>query len=99
MNKPLFAKLEKNQEGPILIIDKKGLLGEKLIDFLKAESEKLQIVFVSQNELESSEKQTLVLTIPFKKRIPIIPDGEYTHILFIYNGEKETFPILKACVK
>lgn len=72
---------EKKYERPILIVDKKGLIGRALCEKLKNES---LVVFVSR-ENPGIEHENLV-HIPFTKSFPTIPDNSYSHIILIDEG-------------
>ncbi len=74
---PALITTEKKHEYPILIVDKKGDIGEALAKELKVES---IIVFVSRKELISEEN---IIHVPFIKKIPKIPDNIYSHVFVI----------------
>lgn len=84
---------EINQKLPILIIDKKGSLGSSLAEMLR---EQFLIVLVSGKELIIHEN---IIHIPYRKRIPLIPDNSYSHIFIFYNGESEMIEMLPSFVK
>lgn len=74
---------------PILIIDKTGLVGEPLA--LKL-SKGFLIVFVSKKILESESENKNIISIPFTRRFPVIPDNKYSHIIIIADeGEDLEF--------
>lgn len=77
---------------PVLIVDKKGFIGEKLVRILR---EKALVVYVSAEEVEYHDN---VIHIPYRKRIPVIPDNKYSHIYVVYNGEKEIIDMLSSFV-
>lgn len=72
----------------LLIVDKKGTLG---LSLLTALSEQFSVVFVSK--IAPPSLPNYVLHVPFHKRIPIIPDEAYTHVIVFQNevGEVEDF--------
>lgn len=84
---------EENKNLPILIIDKKGLVGGALAATLR---EQFLIVLVSQRSVEDHKN---IIHIPFKKKIPVIPDNSYSHIFVFYNGEDESLEILPSLIK
>src|ERR1039457_2682784 len=84
---------EISQKLPLLIIDKKGKLGTSLAEKFK---EQFLIVLVSGRELDVHEN---IIHIPYRKKIPLIPDNVYSHIFVIYNGEKEILDMLSSFVK
>jgi hypothetical protein len=78
---------------PVLIIDKKGVLGTVLAEKLK---EQFLVVLVCGKEFEVQKN---IIHIPYVKKIPLIPDNEYSHIFIIYNGESELLEMLPSFVK
>jgi len=84
---------EENSSYPILIIDKNGIVGSSLADKLK---EQFLVVLVSGKELDIHKN---IIHIPYRKKIPVIPDNSYSHIFTFYNGEEETLEMLSVLVK
>lgn len=79
---------EKKQASLVLIIDKKGILGERLAQRLFKE---IQVVFVSEKEpLEDK-----VIWIPFENKPPVIPQGVYSNI-FVFENEEKTREIIPS---
>lgn len=78
---------------PVLIIDKKGVVGASLAHKLK---EQFLVVLVSGNALEFHKN---IIHIPYRRKIPVIPDNTYSHIFVLYNGEEEVLAILPTLVK
>lgn len=72
----------------LLIVDKKGTLGLSLIAMLK---DQFSIVFVSK--LDPINLGNNVVHVSFRKRIPVIPDVQYTHVVIFQKevGEVEDF--------
>ncbi len=68
---------EKKHDLPILVVDKKGLIGEEIVGELKNES---LVVYVSSKRPEFTDN---VVHIPYIKRFPTIPDNIYSHIFVI----------------
>lgn len=88
MTNPALITTKKNQNYPILIIDKHGLIGSALADELKEDS---LIVFVTSLKLDFSGN---IIHIPYTKKFPTIPDNIYSHIFIIDETEsffKEVF--------
>lgn len=90
MERPNFEVIvddKKNKrETYILIVDKKGSLGSALCKKL---IESCFVVFASHvfpKELSSSQNLSF---ISYRNNIPEIPQGWYSHIFIVYNGEKE----------
>lgn len=80
-NPSLVIESENKTNPPMLIIDKEGTIGNLLASKLKNES---LIVFLTGNEefLEEESEQE-VIKIPFRKKIPEIPENHYSHIFLI----------------
>lgn len=91
--RPVLVTSEQKQKFPILIIDKVGLIGTALAEKLQ---EQFLIVLVSGRELEVHQN---IIHIPYRKRIPLIPDNVYSHMFVIYNGEEEILDVLPSFVK
>lgn len=89
----LFISTEEKNKLPILIIDKKGMMGAK---FSAKLAEQFLLVLVSGLKFEFTQN---TIHIPYSKKIPKIPDNVYSHILVFYNGEKEVLDILPALMK
>ncbi len=70
---------------PILIVDKIGLIGEELA---KEFSQDYLVVLVSPKRF--SQKNGKVMHVAFKRRIPQVPDGRYSKIFIVDDGEKIT---------
>ena len=87
---PLF---EDNQNHPILIVDRKGEIGEALARELK---EHALIVYVSKKSPESTDN---IVYVPFEKQFPTIPDNRYSHIFLIDENFELTKDIIKPFLK
>ena len=93
MDRTALVSTEKKHEYPILIVDRKGVIGGELAEQLKNES---LVVFVSGKAVQADEN---IIHIPFVKRIPTIPDNVYSHI-FLVDEELELSPeILQSFLK
>lgn len=68
---------------PILLVDKEGTFGELLV---KKTQETHLTILVSSKEIEPVKN---LIYVPFKKRIPKIPDNTFSQIILCYQGEKE----------
>jgi hypothetical protein len=77
MNHSALAPAENNQDHPILVVDRKGKLGEVLVKELKSQA---LIVYVSENPPADLDN---VIHIPFVKKNPSIPDNVYSYIFLI----------------
>jgi hypothetical protein len=91
--RPLLIASEENTRLPVLIIDKKGFIGEKLADRLK---EQFLVVLVSG---KPSAYHRNIIHIPYKRKVPVIPDNSYSHIFVLYSGESEMLEILPPLVR
>ncbi len=92
-DRPHLVAQEENNALPILVIDKKGFVGSALSDKLK---EQFLVVLVSGRALELHSN---IIHIPFRKKTPVIPDNNYSHIFIFYNGEEEILSMLPAVMK
>nr|MBI5455751.1 DUF4012 domain-containing protein [Candidatus Levybacteria bacterium] len=93
MNHTALISLEKKHEYPILIIDKRGVLGEALAYKLKIES---LVILVSKN---ISNREEGILHIPYLKKFPTIPDNIYSHIFLIDEELEISKDIIKPLIK
>lgn len=99
-SRPTLIAIEEKQSLPILIVDKKGIIGTELADKLKKQ---FLIVLVSPEQVpvdgKEPEVDTNIIHIPYRRKVPIIPDNTYSHIFVFYNGEKEILDMLPAFMK
>ncbi len=83
MNKPALVseKIHDFSEQPILVIDKDGVIGEELVKKIKNEG---LVVYVSKDppNLENGDSENII-HIPFLKKIPSIPENNYSYIFLI----------------
>ncbi len=96
MHNTAIITSERNNN-PILIVDKKGDIGEVLAEKLRNES---LVVLVSKSYDSLLEN---IIHVPFVKTIPSIPDNIYSHIFLIDESldvsEKIIQPFLKKAEK
>jgi hypothetical protein len=90
--RPRLITTEENKSLPVLIIDKNGIVGSALAQVLK---EQFLIVLVSGRQ----EFHKNIIHIPYKRKVPVIPDNTYSHVFVFYNGEEETLAILPTLIK
>ncbi len=99
MNTTRLFIAEKKQSLPVLIVDKGGRLGhmqEKLGHMLAAKiSTSMITVLVSESEPVSEQ----VVFIPYKNRMPAIPDSLFSHIFLFYSGDKDLLGLLPSFCK
>ena len=89
-NRPLLVTSEEINKLPILIVDKKGFIGSMLAKVLR---DQFLVVVVTGHNLEKHDN---IIHIPYRKKIPMIPDNAYSHIFVVYNGEKELLDMLSG---
>ncbi len=77
---------------PILIVDKKGIIGRLLARKL---GKHFLVVLVSSGGGVSEEK---VIHVPFRKKIPEIPDNYYSH-MFLIERDGELFHPISSFIK
>lgn len=92
-NRPRLLTTEKKEKSSILIVDKKGTIGEKLAE--KLQTQFLVVLVSGKNVLSSSN----VVQIAYPKKIPLIPDYTYAPIFWVYSGDESELLALPALVK
>ncbi|MEX2012884.1 MAG: DUF4012 domain-containing protein [Candidatus Levyibacteriota bacterium] len=112
MKSPTHLTTEENSneiKNPILVVDKEGIIGKELILRL---GKNAQVIFVTRSKLYfPDEFSGSVLYVPFIKKVPSIPDGNYSFIFiidsvvskiqellpsFLEKAEKDKIPVLFA---
>ncbi len=88
MSTSVFEIHEKKQELLALIVDKTGIIGAEVAKKLQ---QSLLTVLVSEKKPETN---TNIVAIPFQKTMPQIPDGSYSHIFFVWDGDRETLELV-----
>src|SRR3990167_3509293 len=78
------SALKSDKKHPILIVDKIGAIGEELAKEL---SQDFLVVLLSPNPIEGNAQ---IIHIPFKKRIPQVPSGNYSKIFVVDDGHSVT---------
>lgn len=98
--KPLITTEEVHHitDRPVLIIDKKGILAEVLIEKLQHECS-VVVVSSQQPQVEKKENIEHVLYVPFTKRIPAIPEAVYSLIIVIQNDIDEVGEFLPQIIQ
>lgn len=94
MDRPAFEVVEENKisNSNALIIDKKGLIGIALARKLKNQS---SVVLASSYLKDLTD----VIFVQYKKNIPSIPEGMYSHIFVVYEEEKEILESIDVFIK
>lgn len=95
-NRPRLITTERNSLLPLLIIDKTGVLGIALAKKLHGQ---FLVVLVTPTVSEDLAAKRTVIHIPYRKRIPLIPDNIYSHVFLFYNGEDELLDMLPSFMK
>lgn len=96
MKRPAFEVIEKksdSSEYPLLVIDKKGVIGALLAKDLENQG---TVVFVCANE-PSFAFENLVY-VPYHGRIPEIPDNAYGEIFLVAQSREEVLEFLPGLV-
>ncbi len=95
-NRPLLVTTERTSLLPILIIDKSGALG---IELARKLYRQFLVVLVSPKIPEEMATERNIIHIPYRKKIPLIPDNIYSHVFLYYNGEEEMLDMLPSFMK
>ncbi len=91
--RPHLIVSETSEKLPILIIDKIGIIGEALAEKLK---DQFLIVLVTAKEIKLHDN---IVHVYYGKKIPRIPDEQYSVIITAYHGEKSTIDMLPSVAK
>jgi len=91
-NRPALITTEEKNNQPLLVIDKKGNIG---FEFSKKIAEQFLVVLVSSLQSKFSQN---IIHISYQKRVPKIPDNNYSHMFVFYNGESEVLDMLPALI-
>ena len=94
MKKASHENISTRPDSVILIIDKVGVIGEKL----SQEYAKDYFVILITNRA-SKKKQENITRLRFKNKIPKVPRNDYFKILIIDNGEKEVKSYVNSIAK
>ncbi len=81
---PALITKESNNLPLILVVDKIGIIGEALAEEF---SKDYLVILVSAQSLPASKN---IVHIPFKRKIPQVPDNKYLKIFIIDDGESIT---------
>lgn len=96
MQKPAFIATEKKPEESALIIDKVGVIGEALSKKL---SHELLTVLVSRRlGLLKNQSENIIL-LPYKDRLPSIPDHPYSYIFVVDDKTRATRSLLPKFIE
>ncbi|QQG40728.1 MAG: DUF4012 domain-containing protein [Candidatus Levyibacteriota bacterium] len=81
----------------LLFLDKKGYIGQTVVALLQKHKSNIPTVFVTGASFDTEVKDVLIVS--FKRKIPLLPDALYSHIVVVYNGEQEIFDVLDLLAK
>ena len=91
--RPFLITSEEKVKSPILIVDKKGFIGNALTKLLR---DQFLVVIVTAGDVEHNDN---VIQIPYRRKVPLIPDNAYSHIFIVFNGETELLDMLTSFEK
>ncbi len=91
--RPHLVVSESTEKLPILIIDKIGIIGQALTEKLK---DQFLIVLVTAKEIELHDN---IVHVHYGKKMPRIPDENYSIILTVFHGEKSTIDMLPSVAR
>lgn len=77
---------------PILIVDKRGVIGRELASHLSLSS---LVIFVSSLNFDNEN----IIFTPFNKKIPKIPDNSFSQMIVIYEGEAQLRESLPSFIR
>lgn len=97
MVKPAYHTEEHVSVDTLLIVDKQGYVSADIYAMLSEQKSNVQVVLISENTPREIGKN--LVTIPYNRSVPEIPQGLYTHMLIIYNGENELFDSIGSFAK
>lgn len=84
---------EKSPALLVLIVDKLGVFGSSLVE--KIHTDITTVVVTAKNDTSNDHK----LVVPYAKTIPEIPEGNYSHIFFVWDGNSETLHVLEPLLQ
>lgn len=100
MKPPTLLTVEENPsaiKAPVLIVDKEGDIGKELILRLGRD---IQVVFVTRSKpYLPGEFLENVIYVPFIKKIPVIPDGNYSFMFIIDSINSRVSELLSSFAK
>lgn len=93
MSPSLLVSEEHSNKLLLLVVDKKGIFGDSLV---KEIDKNITTVLVTAKPFTAENS---VIPVPFHKEIPEIPEGNYTHIFFVWDGQRESLHILEPLLQ
>ena len=83
---------EKSSNTLCLLVDRQNILGSALTQ----KTPGIKTVLVTA-QYESSSGNVIV--VPYVQKVPEIPEGNYTHMLFVWDGKEDSLTILEPLLK
>ncbi len=77
----------------ILIVDKKNIFGSAIAREIH---QGITTILVSAQQQASTDT---FLAVPYTKTIPEIPEGNYSHMFFVWDGKSETLHVLEPLLQ
>lgn len=81
----------------LLLVDKQAIIGSAVVSEIQKEQSQQQVVFVT-GAIFFDQKEN-VFTLSYSRKLPVIPDGDYSHIMVVYAGEQEILGSLDSLIK
>src|SRR6266568_1024103 len=78
---------------PILVIDRQDILGEDLYEKLKQDH---MVVLIGSTQPQATKN---LVYIPYSKKMPKIPNSEYSSIIYVLDPEREHLTLLSELFK
>ncbi len=87
----------KKDNNLLLLIDKQGDIGKAIVAKLRDKKNSFSVVFATSEFSQKGAED--VFFFPYKHSIPVFPDGFYSHIVIVYNTDKELHTALPGFAK
>ena len=85
MKKSAFKTTEQEGNTPILVVDKIGVIGEAIAQAL---SKDFLVILLTSREVKGKNKK--IIHIPFKTKIPQVPENKYEKLFIVDDGNTVT---------
>jgi len=93
-----FSDNKKKQDKLLLVVDKFGIIGSAILDYIPEHNTGVSVVFATGNDAVS-KRQENTHTIAYRKKLPMFPNGDYIAIVLVYNGEQEIIEAIGSFIK
>ena len=97
MKKTTFVLAQQDENKSLLFVDKKNVFAKELIKKISSDYPDWNIVFVGENNRGIEGKN--IDFLQFRRRVPKIPDIQYTHIVVFFHEEEEIKELLPEFVR